>query len=251
VVRLLLRAGVMHRDAADILKELYVEVAGDDFGLQGRPTNVSRTALLTGLDRKEVRRIRDTLAAPTPRENFGRQDRLSRVLSAWYLDPQFSDAGVPRRLPMSAAQGPSFTLLAERYGGDIPVTALLKELKRVAAVAGADDELEVRKRYYMPTSSDADAVLRAGSVMADLGTTVVHNLSPTRKAPPRFEGRATNRFIPQTAIVAFRDFLEQRGQGFLEDIDAWLSAHEVPESDGQETTRLGAGLYWIEDSADR
>jgi hypothetical protein len=251
VVRLVLRHGVTHRDVAELVKELFVEVATEDFGLQGRPTNVSRTALLTGLDRKEVRRIRATLAAPVAdADTYGRQDRLSRVLSGWYQDPDFSDAGIPRRLPLMAASGPSFTSLAQRYGGDVPATTLLKELKRSGAVADEGGELEARKRYYMPATADTEALVRAGSVIADLGNTVVHNLAPTQKAPPRFEGRATNRLIATSAIGEFRTLLERRGQSFLEEVDAWLTAHETAGADQVETKRLGVGLYWIEGPAD-
>lgn len=250
VVRLLLRSGVMHREAADVLKALYVEVATSEFGLQGRPTNISRTALLTGLDRKEVRRIRSA-PAESEVDAVGRQDRLSRVLSGWHQDAEFSADGVPRRLPMSSASGPSFTRLAELYGGDVPVTALLKELKRTGAVVGDDAALEARKRYYMPLAADADAVLRAGSVLADLGTTVVHNLTPARKAPARFEGRATNRLIPSAAAQEFRDFVENRGQQFLEEVDAWLTAHQSAAGEPEDAVRLGVGLYWIEGSGER
>ena len=41
---------------------VYVDVAGRDYGLQGRPTNASRVAMITGLSRREVSRVRKTLA---------------------------------------------------------------------------------------------------------------------------------------------------------------------------------------------
>ncbi len=48
----------------------YVEVATRHFGRRGRPTNVSRTAMLTGLARRDVRKQRELLengaAAPLP-----------------------------------------------------------------------------------------------------------------------------------------------------------------------------------------
>ena len=62
LIRMMIKHGVMHREFVELTKEIYVEIASSDYGLRGRPTNAARMALLTGLDRKEVRRIRKKLA---------------------------------------------------------------------------------------------------------------------------------------------------------------------------------------------
>lgn len=249
IVRMLLRHGVMQRAFGELCKEVYVEVATADYGLQGRPTNVSRTALLTGVDRKEVKRIRETLAGRGQEpQHRSRQDRLSRVLSGWHQDSEFCPGGTPLDLPLSAPAGvPSFATLVQRYGGDVPASAVLKELKRVGAVAEHDERVHAAKRYYMPALSDVDAIRRSGSVLEDVGNTVAYNLFPPRKAQSRFEGRATNARIAPAVIPEFHAFLEHRGQQFLEEVDAWLTAHEAPAGEEQPLTRLGVGVYWIQD----
>ena len=45
----------------DKAQEVYVDVARADYGIDGRPTNNSRVAMLTGLSRREVARVRDML----------------------------------------------------------------------------------------------------------------------------------------------------------------------------------------------
>ena len=59
IARLLLRGGIGYREFSEISKTAFVQVATKDYGLRGRPTNISRVAVMTGLTRKEVRRIRD------------------------------------------------------------------------------------------------------------------------------------------------------------------------------------------------
>src|SRR5437868_8062907 len=59
LVHVLVRCGVTWKDFAELAKSAYVEVATQQFGKRGRPTNVSRTAVLTGLARREVRRQRE------------------------------------------------------------------------------------------------------------------------------------------------------------------------------------------------
>ncbi len=67
LIHVLIRCGVTWKDFAELAKTTYVEVATRQFGKRGRPTNVSRTAVLTGLARREVRKQRDRLlTAPQP-----------------------------------------------------------------------------------------------------------------------------------------------------------------------------------------
>src|SRR4051812_14694943 len=88
VIQILLRSGITWKEFAELSRRTYVEVATDHFGRRGRPTNVSRTAALTGLARREVRRQRGLLEkgadAPAPYVT-----KASLVLSAWHLLPEY------------------------------------------------------------------------------------------------------------------------------------------------------------------
>ncbi len=86
---------------------------------------------------------------------------------------------------------------------------------------------------------DGQAVERAGAVIADLATTVEHNLSRDAAEPPRFEGRAQNRHVDPRQLPAFRAFMEREGQAFLERCDEWLSAHEAQHGEGRRRPRCG------------
>jgi len=59
IVRILLRFGITWREVSELTKRVYVEVAQQDYAERRRPVNTSRLAVMTGLTRKEVRRIRD------------------------------------------------------------------------------------------------------------------------------------------------------------------------------------------------
>ncbi|MEY4589720.1 MAG: hypothetical protein RL497_1796 [Pseudomonadota bacterium] len=257
IVKMLLRNGVSYKEFCVLSKDLYVEVASADFGLRGRPTNVSRIALLTGLDRKEVKRIKDLLG----KEQHGsdaqlNQDRFSRVLSAWHLDAEFiDDAGLPQELP-SEGDTSSFASLAKRFGGDVPPQALIKELIRAGAVEELPNhQYRALQRYFFPVHTDPDAILRAGSVINELADTLFHNLygsGANGKKIPRFERRASNNLIDPKHQKAFKAFVDKEGQAFLERVDDWLSAHE-PSSDAPPTAnkiRLGVGVYAIHKSQD-
>lgn len=246
IARIMLRAGVDWREFADVGKATYVEVATEDFGIRGRPTNISRVAILTGMTRREVRRLRTLLQDANP-EIFSRMNYATRVLAAWYQDEEFLDTqGSPRRLPPI---GPtqSFEALCGKYSGDVAATTMLKELKHVGAVEeAADGTLTVQKRYYMPVLMDPEQMLRSGNVLEEIGYTVAYNLHREHEDPSRFERRATNTHIPASAVPHFRDFIEKEGQEFLERVDAWLTEHEDSDAELSNSIRLGIGTYWIE-----
>lgn len=255
IIMLLLRNGVTYKEFILVCKSLFVEAAAEDYGIRGRPTNVSRIALLTGIDRKEVKRIKDLLKDNlTAIEAQQHQDRITRVLSAWHQDLAFVDAqGKPKTLPLQGAES-SFSALVRRYAGDVPLQALLKELQRLELIESTDQGLRALSRHYIPTQSDPQALLRAGSVLAELSETLFHNLyvadaeRPGTKKMVRFERRASNNRIHTRHKKAFYSKLEQEGQEFLERMDAWLSEHELeaePEGDAASppSVRLSVSLF--------
>jgi hypothetical protein len=249
VARWLLRSGLTWKEFADLSREVFVATATEEFGLRGRPTNVSRVALLTGLTRREVRRIQ---AAAREAPSASAEDSLNhatRVLTGWHLDADFLEHdGRPRVLP-ATGPAPSFEVLLKRYAGDIPTTALVKELVKSGSIEQLPDgAYRALRRYYMPRPMDGRAVERSGSVLADLATTIEHNLSRTEREPARFEGRAQSRRIDPRHLPAFRAFVEREAQGLLERVDDWLTTHEADAATDAKTLRLGVGVYSIHDT---
>ncbi len=250
LVHVLLSCGVTWREFSELAKTTYVEIATESFGKRGRPTNVSRTAILTGLVRRDVRKQRRILNG-SPQPLSGYVTKASLVLSAWHLDPDFRDKdGRPALLRMTGP-GKSFSALMERTGGaDVRPSTLLKELVNAGAVrVRADGRLQALQRNYIPHSMDEQLIRLWGTVMGDVATTYVHNLTRTGKATRRFERSAVNDQMPVGAVADFAELLEQEGQDFLERIDKWLTAHECKNDEERrgETARLGVGMYQIED----
>jgi hypothetical protein len=253
LVRMLLKHGVMHKEFVELSKEIYVDVARREYGIRGRPTNVSRVVLLTGLGRKEVTRLRDQLEQESPVDeqsaSHGKQNRIARVLSGWHQDPDYLDStGKPRILPLEGP-APSYEALVRRYGGDVPGVTILRELKRTGAIrVGEGDTAEALRRNYRLDTAEPEALDRAGSVLADLGQTVTHNLYRDDDEASRFEARATNTNIAAAAMPAYREFIYRESQAFLESVDEWLSCHELSNADSKKTPvqRVGLGMYWIQ-----
>jgi hypothetical protein len=250
-IHVLLRCGVTWKEFSELAKSAYVEVATQKFGKRGRVTNVSRTAVLTGLARREVRNQRARLLKAAP-PLAGYVTKASLLLSAWHLYPEYLDRhGKPALLHLDG-EGATFTTLLRRCGaGDIRPSTLLKELLNAGAVRQrTDGRLEALQRSYIPHAMDEHLIRLWGTVLGDVATTYAHNLTHKPNAAPRFERAAVNDRVAASATEEFRQFLDREGQAFLERVDAWLTAHEISGTEdepGAATLRLGAGLYHIQD----
>ncbi len=254
VVRFLLKHGVTWNEFGEISKGAYVRVARDDYGIDGRPTNNSRVAMLTGLSRREVARVRDRLLEGTePAANL-QGNQISRVLTGWHVDKEFTDeTGQPKDLQPTGPTG-SFSVLLKRYAGDLPHGAIRKEMQQRGLIEKLDNgRIRVLKRDYVYSELDPEIVRLLGLALHDHAATLEHNLDPQRPSPRRFEAIANNDRITPRAFNAFQKLVESRGLEFLEDIDAWLSEHEIEprEDNDAETVRLGVGVYLIYDDSER
>lgn len=229
-----------------------MDVARQDYGIDGRPTNNSRVAMLTGLSRREVARVRDCLLE-SGAANYERQgNRMALILTGWHVDPEFvGKNGEPKDLPLEGRSG-SLSRLLKRYAGDLPHGAIRKEmLQRELIEELGDGRFRVLKRDYIYTDTDPDRVRQMGIALHDHAATLEHNLNNERRSPPRFERLADNAAISIDVAAEFQEHIQRRGLQFLQEIDAWLTNHEVEdrEDPDTQTVRLGVGVYLIQDDS--
>jgi len=253
IVRILLRYGIGYREFVEVVKTAYVDVASSDFGLRGRPTNISRVAVMTGLTRKEVKRLRDKIASgdliiavkTTP---------LADVLHHWHAQSEFTDAdGSPARLPFSGEDG-SFTSLVKAHGGDVPAGAMRTEMKRVGVVReDSSGNLELMDRTFRPDSDHEGliAVLVHGAYA--LLSNIAHNTDPTR-----IEGTWANRFAYTQSLRKddsgqLRRITKNRIAEFAESIDDIFMAYEAmseEKSESDDQHAVAVGVFYFEEQDD-
>ena len=154
LAKILIQCGIGLREFSEVSKTAFVEVATSDYGLRGRPTNMSRVALITGLTRKEVRRIRESTS--DGQSNFQiKTAPITRVLHKWASDSEFTGPdGAPSELPFEGKTG-SFKSLVRQHAGDIPPGAVRTELMRVGSIEElASGRLRLLKRSFRPGDLD-------------------------------------------------------------------------------------------------
>jgi len=254
LIRVLLRNGMSFNAFSDIAKRVFVESGMREFGIPGRKPTVSRVSILTGLSRKEIQRLleeRDPSAGTEVHETY---NRAARVIAGWVRDAEFTDAsGAPLTLSQAGANS-SFGLLVKRYSGDVPARAVLDELLRVGAVERLDDDsIRLLSRAYIPRTSDLDKLDILGADVADLITTIDHNLQAGSN-DPRFQRKVMYDNVPAESIPAFRALSAAQAQTLLERMDEWLSQHDRDLNSSVKGTgrmRAGIGIYYFEENLEQ
>jgi hypothetical protein len=247
LVRLLLRNGVPHGAFAELSKRVYVEVAEEDFSIPGRKPSKSRVAILTGLSRKEVLRVK-RLPPPSDSGAVQRYNRAARVISGWVRDRRFRSAsGRPASLRLDGEAG-SFQDLVRSYSGDAPARAVLDELLRVgAAERGSDGRIRLVERSYVPRAGVAEKLGILGTDVSDLISTIDHNIFSSDA--PFFQRKVCYDNLPAEVLPGLKRNAHRKAQALLEHFDRWLSERDRdlhPEVAGTGRKRAGIGIYYFE-----
>jgi hypothetical protein len=250
IARALLRVGIGYRDFSEIAKTAFVDTATKDYGLRGRPTNVSRVAIMTGLTRKEVSRIRHKSTA-VDSSDITRSTPISQVLHRWHTDKEFlTSSGRP--MPLSFDNGDvSFTTLVKRYGGDIPPGAMRTELKRISAIEFDDQGMLVALKRA-PYSTDTREKLIGGlaKIIYPAALNLVHNMDD-EDSNWWINVAVTSKYIHDSDRGRIMTVSSERLKELSESLDDMYGAYEAlnvrNQDDDMPGKAVGVGLFYFEE----
>jgi hypothetical protein len=247
LVRILLRNGLSVDAFEEVARRVYVDVAENEFALEGKKQTTSRIGVLTGLNRKEVARLLKLPMSDTDAMS-AQLNRAQRVLTAWLRDKDFLDEkGDPGILSFSGAG--SFSELVKRYSGDMPARAVADELIRVGVLHEEGGALRLLARSYVPHAQSDELSNILGAHVSDLIDAIDHNMTHDREGA-RFERQVIYEHIPVSKIEGFRELSARWSQRVLEELDRWLASKKTHDNNidnkSEPTVRLGLGIYEIE-----
>ncbi|QGM48134.1 DUF6502 family protein [Methylocystis heyeri] len=179
LVRLFIRCGATFPAICDLLRELYVNVAVHDFALPDKEQTDSRISLLTGIHRKEVRRLREA-GAPV-RMTPASVSRTTQIVALWLADRRFADeSGAPAPLRRAGAEGkgPTFEELVEDVTKDLRPRAVLDEwLDRRIVVLDAKGRVVLTEAAIAPNRGDDRQLHYFGRNLHDHIAAAVENVT--------------------------------------------------------------------------
>lgn len=240
LVRLLIKAGVTFPALCELLRELYINVAENDFSLPGKNQTDSRVSILTGINRREVARQRG-MGAPVSTAPSA-VSRTSRILAIWLGSKDFCDAkGAPLALYRSDDLGkPSFEQLVATITRDVKARAILDDfLARRFVVIDAEGRIKLLVNALTPSVGDDQQLYYFGRNLHDHMAAAVANI--TGEGPTYFE-RAVHYdgLSERTAKTLIALSREQASDALLA---ANREALAICDDDGGGSTRWIFGVY--------
>ncbi len=210
LVRPFIRYGTTFPALCDLLRELYVNVAVHDFALPDKEQTDSRISLLTGIHRKEVRRLREA-GAPV-RTVPASVSRTSQIVALWLGDQQFADKGAPAPLRRGGdeGRGPTFESLVEEVTRTAPRAVLDEWLDRKIVSIDEDGRVALGEAAIAPNKGDERQLYYFGRNLHDhIAAAVVNIVSE----PAPFMERAVHYEDFGRQRPAARDAVPRAGDG--------------------------------------
>lgn len=199
LARLAIDHGLQLPAVIDLLKKALVEEAMQTYALEGKEgkkgSSDTRISLLTGVHRKDVRRLR-TEAEQEQSIPLPMLPLAAVVVARWISDPRFlntdQSARPLARTPKHRQEGlPDFTMLVAEVSKDVGARAVLDELIRLGAVDTGDDGLvRLKSHGFVPKDGLRESFHFLADNVSEHLSAAVHNMNPYRQSndmPPKLE----------------------------------------------------------------
>jgi hypothetical protein len=248
LVKQLLAHGIPFGRLETQLRALFIAVADADFALPGRRQTDSRVSLLTGINRKEVRRLRAADHAAAAPSSFS-MNHATSLISRWMTDPHLVERGRPRPLPYQSRRGPSFMKLARKVTADLAPRVLLDELLRSGAAELRDGDLvALTTAAYVAPPQSAENLQILGEDPRELIETILRNVF-AESGELLLQRKVYYDNLGSDAAQQIRADLRRAGERFLREVDRTLARYDRdrnPRAPGGERHYAGVGVYCFE-----
>jgi hypothetical protein len=251
LVRALIARGISYPQFAELVRESYVDVAGSELGARAEARTQSRLSVITGIHRKEIRRLQALPAADDAPP--GQMSLGARLIGVWVGSPAFSDeAGLPKALPRRAAgaAAPSFEDLVESVSKDVRPRTILDEFLRLGIVA-VDDEgrVALRTAAFVPETGFEEKAYYFGRNLRDHIAAAAANLEGGRE--PRFERAVYYDLLSRDSAGALDRMSRELGTQALVAMNrAALQRAEADEGRADARSRITFGIFFHSEEED-
>lgn len=217
--RLAVQHGIPYGRIEEAARRAMVDAARDEPTDRGRPAPISQLSVMTGLHRREVKRLAEAGA----RRRAPARSLPAELVTRWLSEPTCLDAqGRPRTLPRRArGEGASFDALARAVTRDVSPRTLLDALVDVGLVEVSADGASVSLRLpaYLPGRDPGAVLALARANLVDHLAAVRENLDAIARSPDD-----AARAAPRLEQAVFADALSAESAAVASGLatEAWL-----------------------------
>lgn len=245
-VKLMLANNLTYTFAIDVIKALFVEVADSDFAIEDKRQTDSRISLMSGVHRKDVKRLREQ--HPEVEDVMPANVSLgTQLVALWNATPKYlNEDGTAKPLQRFAAANPeaSFEGLVRSLSTDIHPRAVLDEWLRLG-VASLDDEgfVHLTTDMFIPQEGFDEKIYYFGHNLHDHAQAAVSNLLGQQAS---FLERCVHYdTLTMESISEIGGLAEKQGMKTLREINKLADSQSVKDQDNaQANMRMTFGVYY-------
>lgn len=245
IIRMLLRHGVTYPVFMELVKSSYVQVA-EQVPAGEKSVTDSRISVQTGLNRKEVKRLRGLKPEDGLSTKFQQAGLGAQLVSTWLSQPDWLDENAqPRPLARLEAddQEKSFESLVRSITKDVHPRSILDDwLVRGFAYLDQQDRVHLNQTAYVPTQDQNEQLFFAQKNLTAHLNAVAHNLEAD---PVMFERSVYYNKLSRESIESLNDWSQQASMKLLTEFNLKAQALAKTDSSSDElyTAHLGVYLY--------
>ncbi len=246
LVKFLIANQITYPHLINLLKSTYVDVAEKNFIVEGKKQTDSRINLLTGVHRKDVKRLRSEQENPAERPaniSIGAQ-----LIARWVGDKSLlNEDGSPKTLPLQDDDEFSMNsfegLVANIAKGDIRPRVVLDELMRLEMVElDPDHNVILKTKAFTPNRGQEEKLYFFGKNIQDHLCAGVHNLSGEQ--PPFFDRSVYYDELSESSIQELNVLADRLGMDALIKMNEKALALQTADKGGLNARyRMNFGIF--------
>ena len=249
LVKLLMKSGITFPFLVDLLKELFVDVAEKDFKLNNKEQTDSRINFLTGIHRKDVKRLRS---------NTYQKDSIpdsvslgAQLVARWIGTSQFLDNNNnPLALPRLIKHGGehSFEALVISVNKDIRSRAVLDEWLDLGIVTlDSQNRVRLNTNAFIPEKGFDEKAWFFGENMHDHMAASSHNMLGEK--PPFLDRAVFYDQLSQQSIDELQQLSKQSGMRLLRKLNQRaIELQSLDKEKAENHFRMRFGIYFFNEA---
>ena len=251
LIRLLIEKGMTFPQFRELMKELYVEMADKHFSLDGEKPSDSRIFVLTGVHRKDVKRIRQQ----AEQENspiISSASLSGEIVARWASMPEYlDDKGKSRPLLKSGNKNEvGFTQLVSSVNKDVRPKVILEEWLRLNIVRLKDDYVVLNKSAFVTNKEFTEMAYYLGHNIHDHMASCVSNI--LGESDPMLERSVYYASLTENSVNKLNSIASKKGNELLQHLNKQaIKLYDADKQKEDATYRMRLGVYWYQAQLDK
>ena len=250
LIQLLIEKGVTFPQFRELIKELYVEVADTHFSLDDKKPSDSRIFVLTGVHRKDIKRIRQQDKEQD--STISSSASLSgEIVARWISMPEYMDEnGNPRPLLKNKKSSESeFDQLVSSVNKDVRPKVILEEWLRLNIVHMEDDYVVLNQSAFVTNKEFNDMAYYLGHNVHDHIASCVNNILEYNE--PMLERSVYYASLTEDSVNKLRTISNKKSNELLQHLNKQaIKFYDADKDKDDANHRMRLGIYWYQTQHD-